>query len=565
MTEQDYGSLSDDDLCVVNALLYNDKVYDQMRESCQAGNNVTLYELLNGLESQDGGSFDEESLASVHTTSADWDLLVEGVLADEHSALSSLEVYDFDADERLGSRSVCLRDEEGVPYVVFRGTGTDEDGTEWYDNALGLSMPNTSQQIGACAFAEYIAQETGCDVVVSGHSKGGNKAMYTAITSDCVARCVAFDGQGFGSDFMDEYSERISERSGLIRNYYAEGDFVSPLLNSVAGECICIKPSNLQGDYARNHVVNCLLTDDLKLGEQGERSAAAQQIGEFTTWLDNNVSSSDRKTIGTFLAEVLSATMGEGNLVETLQNNPEGLGCLLAYVSSYPDSDDLINDLLYEVMDTALGDGEAMQPAKALLSMLHDNTLGTADAAKWVSVLLGLELLQLSGSSGIVATIWGTSLAQQVLTLLGFDVSYFNKVKNAYTSARASIGSGSGTASGAAGSASMRVHDLTIDSLWTTLSSIDAVTNQRMYDGSRWDAWDRVNRALGGLGIFEHRDEITRRYNTLAEDIDETKEGVKRMYVSAWFQDDQFAQSVNQVNGDVQNLRMRLEALATSM
>ena len=563
MGEQGYGSLSDDDLCVINALLYSDKVYERMRESCQGGNSVSLYELLSELESE-GGSFDAESPAGVHTTREDWDRLVQGVLSDKNSELAMLQVYDFDADERMGARSVCLRDAEGVPYVVFRGTGTDEDGTEWYDNALGLSTSDTSQQIGARAFTEYIAQQTGFDVVVSGHSKGGNKAMYTAVTSDHVARCVAFDGQGFGSEFVDAYGERIGERSGIIRNYFAEGDFVSPLLNSVAGENICIRPSHLQGDYARNHVVNCLLTDDLRLGERGERSAAAQRISDFTVWLDRNVSPHDRETIGTFLAEALGAGLGDGDLVAALRNNPEGLGCLLGYVTSYPETEGLVHDLLLELMQTTLLTGEVVLPEPGLAPLLRNGSFNTRDTTSWIVSLLGVELLRLAGPGSAIGALNVVGL-QSLLASFGFGDSYINKVLRACAATRASIGAHGETGHSGTGVSSGQVHDLTDESLQHVLSAIDAIEVARLYDPSRWNAWDRVNRALGGLGLGGYQDDIVHRYRQVSDEEWQAKEEIKGMYVRAWVRDDEFARSVDRISDEARGLRTQLDALANSL
>lgn len=100
-------------------------------------------------------------------------------------------------------------DENGNAYVIYRGT----DGyIAWSENAEAATLADTEYQQKALNFFESIPDLTLYnDVQLSGHSKGGNKAMYTTILCDKVVRCVDLDGQGFSSLFInyDEYSNLI--------------------------------------------------------------------------------------------------------------------------------------------------------------------------------------------------------------------------------------------------------------------------------------------------------------------------------------------------------------------
>lgn len=561
MGAEDYGSLSDRDLCILNSVLYNDKAYEHIKESCQNGQTPTLLNVLREVEIEEGDSFDE-NLASVHTTREDWNRIRNEIMNNDDGALANLRVIDFDADEHLGSRNVCFADEQGVPYVVCRGTGTAEDGTEWYDNALGLSSSDTPQQVEARSFVEYMSEVTGKDVVVSGHSKGGNKAMYAAVTSDCVARCVAFDGQGFGSEFTQTHASEIEDRSGKIRNYYTEGDFVSPLLVSVAGEEICVKASNLNGDFGRNHVVNCLLDDNLEFGERGVRSAASCAIADFTVWLDQSVSTRDRERIGTFLAHVLGSGLGGGDLLEALRNDPDGLGCLLAYVVDYPDSDKLVRDLLVEFLGTSLGSDGDGAPSRQTSVLLN----GAVGLAPRVAASLGLVLYRMAGGFGGLATIVGLGKAQELLASHGFGPSFLRSVMASCARTRAGmIMRAHGDAGGTTLAGSSKRHDLTSETLSRMTSIVDEIQGEPFYDVSRWDMWYRIERGIGGLDIAHYQGDIGSYYRKVLDIEDASKTEITRMFERAWARDDEYARDVRRMLGSVRGLRGQLDRLAASL
>lgn len=119
-----------------------------------------------------------------------------------------------------GHRVVCFTDHRQDPlsnaYIVFRGTHGDR---EWLDNARGMVQADTIQQKASLAFVTYVNQElTPKSIAVAGHSKGGNKAQYTAIASPdgLVDSCVSVDGQGFSQAFLQKYKHNIESRDYLV-------------------------------------------------------------------------------------------------------------------------------------------------------------------------------------------------------------------------------------------------------------------------------------------------------------------------------------------------------------
>jgi len=163
---------------------------------------------------------------------AEWIKVMDGVQEDEY--LRSLKIIKIEDVEntrpglvRAGHRAVLFGDGGGHGYVVFRGTGSDE---EWDDNAKGLFEVETLQQQAAARFVQQVYRQFR-HVTVTGHSKGGNKAQYAAITlpGECVDRCFSFDGQGFSMAFWEKYRASVEKRKAIIHLVSERRGFVHAL------------------------------------------------------------------------------------------------------------------------------------------------------------------------------------------------------------------------------------------------------------------------------------------------------------------------------------------------
>ncbi len=133
-----------------------------------------------------------------------------------------------------GVRASCFVDDHGNATVAFRGTGGTYEA--WNDNLLGEYLEDTPCQRCAADFINNAC--AGYDnITVTGHSKGGNMAQYcTVVLGDKIDRCVSYDGQGFNNDFLDKYSNEISDATGKITSISCNKDYVNILLNPIAGE-----------------------------------------------------------------------------------------------------------------------------------------------------------------------------------------------------------------------------------------------------------------------------------------------------------------------------------------
>lgn len=131
--------------------------------------------------------------------------------------------------------------EQNCVYVVYRGTG---DG-EWPDNGIGMTSTATTQQKRALSYFEEVVEtmELSEDtrVIITGHSKGGNKAQFVTMESkygEIIDVCYSVDGQGFSPQAVDTWKSRYGEtgyeeRIQKIYGIHGENDYVNVLGNSI--------------------------------------------------------------------------------------------------------------------------------------------------------------------------------------------------------------------------------------------------------------------------------------------------------------------------------------------
>ena len=180
-------------------------------------------------------------------------------------------------------RGVCFVSPENEAVIAYRGTGPAY--AAWDDNCQGGYLSDTDMQQEALEFAQNCARRYD-DITVTGHSKGGNMAQYvTVLMGEEVARCVSFDGQGFGDEFRDKYANEIEANSGKIRNVCAYNDYVNILLESIAGETVYLKNDSKDSIKGGHYIYDLYRTpgNELKDGKyvQNKNQAGYIKIAKF--------------------------------------------------------------------------------------------------------------------------------------------------------------------------------------------------------------------------------------------------------------------------------------------
>ncbi|MCR4991131.1 MAG: DUF2974 domain-containing protein [Lachnospiraceae bacterium] len=163
-----------------------------------------------------------------------------------------------------GTNAVTFSSSDGSRvYVVYRGT---YDG-EWMDNGEGLSKARTEQQMEAVDYFETVVNRMGLDgderLVVSGHSKGANKAQFVTMESrysDRIDRCYSIDGQGQSKKAVKSWKDRLGseeyvKRTGKLYGINGENDYVSVLGCSIipAAHVLYVKTGTAKADFAGYH------------------------------------------------------------------------------------------------------------------------------------------------------------------------------------------------------------------------------------------------------------------------------------------------------------------------
>lgn len=275
---------------------------------------------------------------------SEWQQMLQSI--NNNPKLSSLTLRKVDVDDK-GALSICLTDSNGQAYVVFRGTGPGE----WPDNFDGAYKADTKQQRRALAFVQSLSYN---NIIVIGHSKGGNKAKYVAILSNKVLRCVSFDGQGFSREFWEKYAQEVEGNKWKIENYALSGDFVNPLLIDINAENkkyiegfgVGLKLKQLHSPSSFFHYVG----EEYGF-EETEQNEIMKGLHGLVNYIVNVTNDSQKEILFTYLGGLADRILGKKppdyeesytkeELIEYMvkPKNIAALKLLLAYMLKYEES-----------------------------------------------------------------------------------------------------------------------------------------------------------------------------------------------------------------------------------
>jgi hypothetical protein len=141
--------------------------------------------------------------------------------------------------------AVCFEAPE-FTYIAFRGTDNTLIG--WKEDFNMSFMKNIPSQIDALEYVNEAAKQKD-KIILGGHSKGGNLAMYAGIfTQADILGIYNFDGPGFVSSIIQ--TEAFQNRSHLIQSYFPQSSFIGMLLDHPESYWIIKSSSN--GPYSHD-------------------------------------------------------------------------------------------------------------------------------------------------------------------------------------------------------------------------------------------------------------------------------------------------------------------------
>ena len=514
--------------------------------------------------------FDEEALQKLEqqtreidgacASGSEWASIIRYL---KSSDLNQLVLTDTMVNSNGTTLALCFADPDNTSEAVVAFKGTS-GGDEWVDNVEGLNVSDTECQKEALDFIGSLPYDS---ISVTGHSKGGNKAMYVAITSDKVVHCVAYDGQGFSQEFVDKYWAEIEARGNNITNYSLSTDYVHALLfpvpNSNQVYCDGYGVENIKQHHSPNSFFVTDENGNLILDENGNpqiviicEDESIQMLHDFTSFVINNANDADKVEIVAFVSQLLAMVFGGGEMdtqaiIDFALDNPDTLALIIAYLVKYME----VNDLSSEDIDKLL----------AVLGLDSLDELFTVN-------IKGIEIVGLSGLIDFaknqladenddwwITTVWLPLLQKWKLDGYDIDISeLWQKINSKVNAIDTSNGCSNATGkSGTIRDFSSRVYD----ALMNAISRIEEMGSASVSSWSGYSSEDWYSPLLIGIaikGINAYFSKLTETNQTCKTRIDTVFNNVGQIDASR-------STVIANLNGDLQGVYSVLSDVASGI
>lgn len=368
---------------IYNLLLY-------LLDSDAAKEGTTLSQTLKTLADKDLTALDHKTRSQFLTR-----LNIVQQAFSNHSNLNDTVITAFVTDynnKKGGMKSCVLTDPTGAVHVIFAGTGAGE----WIDNGEGLSgIPEdnlyakydkmgkllytvpapmdyaTDQQVEALNWFNKLCTQNSWNkatpTIVSGHSKGGNKAQFVAISSDKATECCSFDGQGFSPEAIAMFKSLFPDfetRRSRIYSLSADNDYVNVLGERLAPgqNVLFLSSSDISGDPFAYHYMETLLNHDGRLNPQAKQGEISKYIQNLSDTI-MSMPPEERQHITLSIMSVFQHLLGGGTV---------------------PVNNDYVSD-----SDTVKGVISALAPTVTSLLFTKDGKVASAEIAQLYREKLG--------------------------------------------------------------------------------------------------------------------------------------------------------------------------------
>lgn len=143
------------------------------------------------------------------------------------------DIFDIEKDTQFCAITFILPN--GDACIAFRGT--DSTITGWKENFNMLFTSPVAAQSHSVVYVDTIAKKIKGNIILTGHSKGGNLAIFAGTMCSQAAKnkiveIQAFDSPGFTKEFIE--SKEHIETEKIIKKIMPEESLVGVLLNNRA-------------------------------------------------------------------------------------------------------------------------------------------------------------------------------------------------------------------------------------------------------------------------------------------------------------------------------------------
>lgn len=477
--------LSETQILILNNLIYLSQFTNPLFNKYQ-----TVGDILKNINPED--------CAGIVTMSAEeWKDIIDMALAD--TEICELKVTNRYYENETGAGMACFVDKNGQAYAVFAGTGANE----WRDDCVAGAQQDSVQQLKALEWFEGLPYD---NIVVSGHSKGGNKAMYVFIVSDNVKECYAFDGEGFSMEFCDKYSEEIAQKQNKIHLRANYRDFVNILLVNIAGDTEYVVNDYGVTDASQYHAPNSLFKYDdgnitYSIGGFGSQDPAMEMFHEFTVYMLENAADSEKIIAFSVLGELLTKYMGGSNGV-TREEIIEIYGLeageiILRYLTKY-------------LQDLCITDyGKYYKYRKAL-----GGYIGDAYDSWWYFII-------------------GNLIAEPLGKTLVFDNIANGRILRLYKMNMMFQGG------------DVRGREFTEAVKNTLINAAKETEEEAWWQVSRWDCWYKVEQFFGHLNMDCYTADVDSYYRKLVDINDASAKEIEKIFNKVYELDNSYSAKMN--------------------
>ncbi len=225
-------------------------------------------------------------------------------------AAAYISKYDAAIEEQFSAMTFFESRQSRLPFVAFRGT--DDTIVGWKEDFNLVTETAVPAQLDAVKYVEYTAENTRGKIIVGGHSKGGNLAIYSAAFSKSVARkriqkVYNFDGPGFRKELMK--SEGMQLVTPLVQSYYPYFSIVGMLFEHAGDYTVVESEASgvMQHDPFSWHMkAQGFVTKD------GFDTGSIYFHTTFNTWLEG-ISKEQRELFVETLFQIIQATEARTN------------------------------------------------------------------------------------------------------------------------------------------------------------------------------------------------------------------------------------------------------------
>ena len=210
-------------------------------------------------------------------------------------------IQNSDYEKSVQFRAVALQLEQGV-LIAYEGTDTSLTG--WKEDFMMSYVPEIASYSLALSFFEEIAAECQGDLILAGHSKGGNIASYVlskAKDASRIVRCLSYEGPGFKDE--DIFKDHPERKQKLVK-YIPQSAVVGVLFHAEAD--IFIVRSNNVSVFQHNPFEWWIRDGQFVLRKK--RSLSSRYLGKsLNNWIDS-VSDEEKKRFTSLAFDLFHAS-----------------------------------------------------------------------------------------------------------------------------------------------------------------------------------------------------------------------------------------------------------------